>query len=82
MAGRLFELHRDRNVSGGPSGTGVIADGVEFPDDSVVIRWRGPLASTVVWPDIDTALAVHGHDGATRAVWLDDPTPPAGTEPR
>jgi hypothetical protein len=71
MSGRLFELHRDRDVTG-VSGCGAVADGVEFPDDTVVIRWRGSRGSTVVWATIADAVAVHGHDGATRVVWLDD----------
>lgn len=75
MAGRLFELHRDRDVSG-VTGTGVVADGAEFPDGTVVVRWRGEHTSTVVWPSLDDALAIHGHDGATRVVW--DPPPRVG----
>lgn len=71
MAGHLFELHRDRDISG-ISGTGVVADGVEFPDGTVVIRWRGDRGSTVVWDDIRDPEAIHGHGGATRIVWLDD----------
>lgn len=65
MAARTFELHRTEDVSG-VSG---IADGVEFPDDVVVIRWRGEHASTVIWPDLPSALAAYGHDGRTTVVW-------------
>jgi hypothetical protein len=66
---RLFELHRDRDLSG-ISGTGVVAEGVEFTDGQVVIRWLGVTPSTVVWTSIAEARAVHGHGGATRFVWL------------
>lgn len=69
---RRFVLQRDRDVSG-VSGTGAVAFGVMFPDRTVVIRWRGQHCSTVVWADIDSALAVHGHDGATRVDWIDPP---------
>lgn len=65
-----FELHRDRDVSG-VSGTGVIADGVYFPDGLTIVRWRGRWPSTVIWPSMEGLLAVNGHDGATRVVWLD-----------
>ncbi|RBO78309.1 hypothetical protein [Nocardia puris] len=68
---RTFYLQRDTDVTGF-SGTGIVADGVEFPDGTAVLRWRGEHASTVVWPSVDTALAVHGHDGATRLVWTDE----------
>jgi hypothetical protein len=77
-----FQLHRDHDVSG-VSGTGVVADGVLWPDHSVAIRWRGEHPSTVVWARFDDAYHVHAHGGATRFVWL-DPDPeaiPAHDEP-
>lgn len=63
-----FELHRDVDVSG-VSGTGIVADGAVFPDGVTVIRWRGDRSSTVVWPRLEDAEAIHGHGGATRIVW-------------
>lgn len=66
---KTFQLARDIDVSG-ISGTGVVADGVVFPDGTCVIRWRGGRQSTVVWPSIDDVEAIHGHGGATRIVWL------------
>lgn len=69
---RRFHLQRNQDVTG-VSGTGVVADGVEFPDGTVVLRWRGDHQSTVVWSDVDTAMKVHGHGGATELVWVDDP---------
>lgn len=65
---RLFHLQRDVDVSG-ISGTGIVADGVVFPDGVAVIRWRGERQSTVVWPSIEDVEAIHGHGGATRIVW-------------
>lgn len=70
MACRTFELHRTADVSG-VSGCGVVADGVEFEDDTVVLHWRGAHRSTVVWPSIADVVAVNGHDGATKVVWDD-----------
>lgn len=70
---RRFELHRDHDVSG-VSGTGVVADGVEWPDGSVSIRWRGERPSIVFWHSLADAEQVHGHGGATRFVWLDSDT--------
>lgn len=68
---RRFELHRDSDVSG-VSGTGVVAEGIAFTDGTAVIRWTvGEHRSTVVWPDVDSVQAVHGHNGATRVVWID-----------
>ncbi|MBM0235942.1 hypothetical protein JNW88_00370 [Micromonospora sp. ATA32] len=71
MSTRRFELHRDHDVSG-VSGTGVVADGVRWPDGSVSIRWRGERPSIVFWHSLADAEQVHGHGGATRFMWLDD----------
>jgi hypothetical protein len=69
---RRFELHRDVDVSG-VSGTGTVAEGVLFGDGTAVVRWLGDRPSTVVWRRVEDAMAVHGHGGATRFVWLDQP---------
>lgn len=62
-----FELHRDDDVTG-VSGDGIVADGIRLPDGRAVLRWRGPRSSTVLWRSMEHAVAVHGHDGATRVV--------------
>lgn len=67
---RTFVLQRDVDVTG-ISGTGGVAEGVQFTDGTVVIRWRSIYPSTVLWPDIDAALAIHGHDGKTQVIWSD-----------
>ncbi|WP_433717439.1 hypothetical protein ACQP2U_43870 (plasmid) [Nocardia sp. CA-084685] len=66
---RLFQLHRDRDLTGF-SGTGVVADGVVWPDGSVSMRWRGPIRTTVDASCLDDIQTIHGHDGATRVVML------------
>lgn len=86
MNGRGFQLHRDHDVSG-VSGEGVVADGIcydeaypvylpdatlEMPAGWCVIAWRGEHRSTVLWASVESAIAVHGHHGATRLVWTDD----------
>ena len=69
----------------GISGEGIVATGtvfdepmrVEWPDGKVLdlpagwvrMVWRGPDSSTVLWPDLDTAMKVNGHGGRTRAVF-------------
>lgn len=66
-----FELHRDTDPTG-ISGTGVVAEGVEFTDGRVALRWvTGQHRSTVLWDDIRSVEAIHGHNGATRLVWID-----------
>lgn len=71
---RRFELHRDQDP-GGVSGTGVVADGVAFPDDVVMLRWRGAWPTSICWYDRGIAAVehIHGHGGRTRLVWVDDP---------
>lgn len=69
---RRFELHRDEDETG-ISGTGVVAEGVEFSDGPVALRWIvGEHRSTVVWPGIASVEAIHGHGGRTRIVWVDE----------
>ncbi|WP_288797785.1 hypothetical protein [uncultured Arsenicicoccus sp.] len=68
---RRFVLARDRDVSG-VSGIGVVAEGVQWSDGTVSMRWLGDRASTVTHDSIDNVTAIHGHDGATRVVWLDE----------
>lgn len=67
---RRFELHRDVDETG-ISGTGLVAEGVEFSDLTVVLRWHGDWASTVVWPSMAGVYSVHGHNGKTRIVFVD-----------
>lgn len=67
---RTFELVRYRDLSG-VSGTGPVAEGVEYSDGSVALRWKGDHPATAVWPSLDDVLAVHGHEGATVVRWLD-----------
>lgn len=74
-APRVFTLIRYQDVTG-VSGDGMVAHGVQFADGTVVLRWNGEHASTVVWGSLDDAMAIHGHDGLTRVAWLDLAPPP------
>jgi len=67
---RPFKLVRTVDVSG-VSGTGVVAEGAEFSDGSVALRWLGAHPSTAVWPSVAEVLAVHGHQGATSVYWIE-----------
>ncbi|WP_350277306.1 hypothetical protein [Kribbella sp. HUAS MG21] len=72
---RTFELVRYRDPSG-VSGTGVVAEGCEFTDGSVALRWRGDHPATAVWPNLESILAVHGHQGATEVRWIESTRAP------
>jgi hypothetical protein len=73
MTARRFELHRDVDVTG-VSGTGVVAEGIIFSDGVVALRWKSAWPTSVVFHDkgLDAVHAVHGHDGKTRVVMLDE----------
>lgn len=51
------------------SGTGTIAEGVEFHDGQVAISWFGQHHILEVAPNIDTWVLIHGHQGKTEVVW-------------
>ena len=66
---KTFTLERDIDVSG-ISGVGTVAEGIEFSTGKVAIHWiSNDHHSTVVWDSIDSVIAIHGHNGATRLVW-------------
>lgn len=68
---RRLRLRRLHDVTG-VSGEGVVAEGVQFSDSRVALRWVvGSARSTVVWDNISEAIAVHGHDGNTVLEWVD-----------
>lgn len=73
---RRFELQRDEDISG-VSGTGVVAEGVDFEDGVAVLRWnKGEFPTSVVFHErgMESVDAIHGHNGSTRIVYLDLPT--------
>lgn len=70
MTTRRFELHRETDVSG-VSGTGAVAEGVEFSDGVAALRWRTEFTSTAIYASIAELEAIHGHGGATSIVWVD-----------
>lgn len=67
---RRFVLLRHEDVTG-ISGTGVIAEGVEFSDGSVALRWPSHRPSTVMWESVNDAISIHGHHGRTVICWID-----------
>jgi hypothetical protein len=69
---RRFVLRRTVDVSG-VSGTGMVADGVLWPDGTASIRWREEHPSIVFWDRGRVSVEfIHGHGGATTIEWLDD----------
>ncbi|MEV8124082.1 hypothetical protein AB0P07_08205 [Streptomyces sp. NPDC085944] len=74
---RRFVLRRRTDISG-ISGTGDVADGVLWPDGTAAVRWRGEHPSAVHWDRGRVSVElIHGHQGATEIVWLDQDDEPA-----
>lgn len=62
-------LERNDDVSG-VTGTGNVAEFVIASDGRVTIFWPTGVG---VWPSLEEAIAVHGHNGKTLFTILDDP---------
>ncbi|GAA0621686.1 hypothetical protein GCM10009534_66230 [Kribbella sandramycini] len=77
---RLFRLVRHADASG-LRGTGTLAEGVEWADGSVALRWRGPWPSTSTWDGLDPLLAAHAADGRTQLHWSAGPGPAPEARP-
>ncbi len=69
-AHRRLTLVRDEDPTG-ISGVGEIAEGVQFSDGAVVLRWLTEHRSTGVYENLRDLLAIHGHEGRTRVEWKD-----------
>jgi hypothetical protein len=68
---RRFLLHRTSDATG-MSGTGVVAEGVQFLDGNIAMHWLSTHTSTAIYADIIDVETIHGHHGDTTVVWLDD----------
>jgi hypothetical protein len=77
VASRRFWLVRDADVSG-VSGTGIVAEGIRFSDDRIVLNWFFSAnegmghAGLAIYDNIADCLKIHGHGGATRIEWKDE----------
>lgn len=71
---RRFYLVRAEDVSG-VSGTGVVAEGVEFRSGKAVLTWLSEFGTVSVFDSVDDIVSVHGHEGRTWIQWLDPPEP-------
>ena len=68
---RLFHLVRTEDVSG-VSGTGIVAEGIQFSTGKCVLAWVTKYISVAVYDSIEELEAIHGHDGRTKIVWCDE----------
>ena len=61
---RLFTLVRNEDETG-VSGTGIVAEGVQFASGKCVLTWLTEFSSVAVYDGIGDLLAIHGHHGRT-----------------
>lgn len=61
---RTFKLIRNSDVSG-ISGTGLVAEGIVFSDGKIAMSWTSTYSSIEIHPNIETLMAIHGHNGKT-----------------
>ena len=64
---KTYWLVRDKDISG-VSGTGTVAEVVQFESGKCVVAWMTEKKSVAVYDSLDDVKAIHGHDGNTRLV--------------
>lgn len=70
LKARRFVLNRTEDASG-VSGIGVVAEGVEFGDGTCALRWLTKHRCTAIYDSILVLEHIHGHEGKTKVVWID-----------
>lgn len=78
---RRFILQRTEDESG-VSGTGLVAEGVEFTSGIVALTWLSPHRSIEINESMRTVEELHGHGGKTEIVWIDDEDAPQAPKPK
>lgn len=58
----------------GVSGTGRVAEGVQFSDGTCAVRWLTEHRSSTVYASITDVVAIHGHGGKTLVVFEECPS--------
>jgi hypothetical protein len=64
MIVRRFHLKRIEDETG-ISGTGLVTDGIEFADGSVIMKWNTETTSVALYKSMEDVLTIHGHGGRT-----------------
>ena len=71
---KRFLLRRDEDESG-VSGTGIVAEGVQFACGWCALSWLTTYQSCGIYPSIEELERIHGHDGRTKVIFLFDDEP-------
>jgi hypothetical protein len=67
---RKFVLYRAEDECH-VSGTGTVAEGIQFSTGRCVIAWLTETPSVSLYESIEDVLAIHGHGGKTMVQWID-----------
>jgi len=65
---KTFYLQRDRDVTGN-SGTGIVAEGVEFSNRWCILNWLVKPYSEFWYPTVQHIDNIHSHGGLTQIIW-------------
>jgi len=65
---KQFELVRIEDVSG-ISGTGIIAEGIQFSNGVCVLNWLTEHSSLGIYQSADELCAIHCHEGKSYIKW-------------
>ncbi len=68
---RRFVLFRLKDETG-VSGTGIIAEGIQFSTGECVLGWISETPSINIYESIDEIKLIHGHQGKTEIRWIDN----------
>jgi hypothetical protein len=68
---RRFYLQRNQDASG-VSGLGKVAEGCQFDTGWCALVWLTSSSSMSYYPSIEVLESIHGHQGMTYVVWVDD----------
>ncbi len=67
---RRFNLVRNEDESG-VSGTGTVAQGIQFDNGRCAMAWLTSVSSIAVYDSIEDLVKIHGHGGKTVIEWID-----------
>ena len=65
----MFQMYRLEDESG-VSGTGLVAEGVQFETGKCVVGWLTDIHSVAIYDRMEDVEYIHGHDGKTKIGWL------------
>jgi len=68
---KRFFLQRQADASG-VSGVGNVAEGCQFDTGVCALVWLTKNSSMCYYLDIQSIEEIHGHQGMTKIVWVDD----------